>query len=47
MAFGVYVAIRNSGDAYARCYVFAGVLLSASVSGVKSVVGTVPHWFLQ
>lgn len=28
-------------------YVFAGVLISASVSGVKSVAGTVPHQFLQ
>ena len=28
-------------------FVLAGVLLSASVSGVKPVVGTAPHWFLQ
>ena len=31
----------------ARGYVLAGVLISASVSGVKPVVGTAPHWFLQ
>ena len=28
-------------------FVPAGVLISASVSGVKSFVGTAPHWFLQ
>ncbi len=30
-----------------RGYVLAGVLISASVIGVKSVVGTAPHRFLQ
>ena len=30
-----------------RGYVFAGLLLSASVSRITPVVGTMPHQFLQ
>ena len=39
-------ASRLSGKRL-RGYVLAGVLISASVIGVKSVVGTAPHRFLQ
>ena len=36
-----------TAETFMMGFVLARVLISASVSGVKSVVGTAPHWLLQ